>query len=153
MTDTHELVLERTLAAPRMAVWRCWTDTDLLKQWFCPKPWFVSDVRSDLRPGGEFFTRMNGPNGESIDNPGVWLEVIEGKRLVMTDAFTPDWKPKADPFMVAIVEFSDTAAGATHYRAVARHWTSQAMKQHEDMGFHAGWNTAADQLEALAQSL
>ena len=34
----HVLTLERTLAAPRAAVWRCWTDPELLKQWFCPKP-------------------------------------------------------------------------------------------------------------------
>lgn len=58
---THELVLDRVLDAPRAALWRCWTEPELLKQWFCPKPWFVSDVRMDLRPGGEFFALMSGP--------------------------------------------------------------------------------------------
>ena len=43
-----ELVLERRLDAPRMAIWRCWIEPALIEQWFCPKPWFVSDVRSDL---------------------------------------------------------------------------------------------------------
>lgn len=153
MSDNRELVLERVLQASRGAVWRCWTEPDLLKQWFCPKPWFVSEVRSQLRPGGEFFTRMNGPNGESHENPGVWLEVVEGQRLVMTDAFTPGWQPKPDPFMVAVVEFEDAGNGATRYRAFARHWTEQARRQHEEMGFHPGWNAAADQLEALAKTL
>ena len=153
MNPALELRLERTLDAPRMKLWRCWTEPELLKQWFCPKPWFVSEVRSDLRPGGEFFSVMNGPDGERHDNPGVWLEIVEGKRLVMTDAFTPDWMPKPDPFMVAVVEFSDAPGGKTHYRAAARHWTEEARKQHEEMGFHAGWNAAADQLEALAKTL
>ena len=153
MNAALELKLERTLDAPRMAIWRCWTEPDLLKQWFCPKPWYVSEVRSELRPGGEFFSVMKGPNGESHDNPGVWLEIVEGKRLVMTDAFTPDWRPKPDPFMVAVVEFADEPDGKTLYRATASHWTEEACRQHEEMGFHPGWNAAADQLEALAKTL
>lgn len=151
--DDLTLTIARILDAPRDRIWRCWTEPDLLKQWFCPKPWYVSEVRSDLRPGGEFFSKMNGPNGESHDNPGVWLEIVEGKRLVMTDAFTPDWRPRADPFMVAAVDMSDTPDGKTRYVATARHWTAEARKRHEEMGFHAGWNAAADQLEELAKSL
>ncbi|MFP1630382.1 SRPBCC family protein [Zhengella sp. ZM62] len=153
MSDERQLVVDRVLHAPRARVWRCWTEPELLKQWFCPKPWFVSEVRSDLRPGGEFFTRMNGPDGESHGSPGVWLEVTEGRRLVMTDAFMPDWQPKPDPFMVAIVEFADAGDGATGYRWMARHWTEAAKRQHEEMGFHTGWNAATDQLEALAKTL
>lgn len=34
----RELVLDRLLAAPRGRIWRCWTEPDLLKQWFCPLP-------------------------------------------------------------------------------------------------------------------
>lgn len=45
----HVLRLERTLAAPRAAVWRCWTEPDLIQQWFCPLPWRVTEVRADLR--------------------------------------------------------------------------------------------------------
>ena len=36
--DTHELVLERVLDAPREKVWRCWSEPDLLKRWFAPRP-------------------------------------------------------------------------------------------------------------------
>jgi len=37
--------------------------------------------------------------------------------------------------------------------AGARHWTEADCKQHEAMGFYAGWNKAADQLEELALGL
>ncbi|MCB1421313.1 MAG: SRPBCC domain-containing protein, partial [Nitratireductor sp.] len=33
------LFIERTLAAPRSKVWRCWTEPELLEQWYCPRPW------------------------------------------------------------------------------------------------------------------
>lgn len=62
----HVLTLDRVLDASVAKLWRCWTEPELLKQWFCPKPWYVSEARMDLRPGGEFYTLMNGPDGERI---------------------------------------------------------------------------------------
>lgn len=154
MTDTtNDLVLDRELGAARENIWRCWTEPELLKQWFCPKPWYVSEVRMDLRPGGAFFTVMNGPDGERFDNPGVFLEIAEGERLVFTDAFEPGWRPNGRPFMVAEVRFEDAGDGRTRYTARAMHWNAETRKEHEEMGFHEGWGKAADQLEALARSL
>ena len=59
--EEHTLVIERVLGAPRTAVWRCWTEADLLKQWFCPKPWEVAEADFDLRPGGRMNCVMQGP--------------------------------------------------------------------------------------------
>ncbi|MGE0337089.1 MAG: SRPBCC family protein [Gammaproteobacteria bacterium] len=150
--DLHELRIERILDASRQAVWRCWTEPDLLMQWFCPVPWRVTEARLDLRPGGEFLARMAGPDGETEAVPGVFLEVVPQVRLVHTDAFLPGWVPNPDPFMLAIIEFADRGT-QTHYVARARHWHAEKMQQHAAMGFHAGWNAAADQLEALARTL
>ena len=49
--------------------------------------------------------------------------------------------------------FEDAGLGKTRYVGRAMHWTPEARKEHEDMGFHEGWGKAADQLEALARSL
>jgi len=43
--------------------------------------------------------------------------------------------------------------GRTRYTAVARHRSKEAAQTHKDMGFHDGWGTVADQLEAYAQGL
>lgn len=149
----NDLVLERILNAPRAAIWRCWTEPALMQKWFCPEPWHVSDARIDLRAGGEFFTVMNGPNGERMENLGVFLEVIQGQRLVFTDAFVPGWRPAGKPFMAARVELADTEDGRTKYEARAMHWNAETKAEHEAMGFHQGWGIAADQLEALAKTL
>ncbi len=150
---SHELVLERTLAAPRMAVWRCWTEPALMEQWFCPKPWFVSDVEAELRAGGASSMVMRGPNGEAFPNHGVYLEVVHGERLVFTDAFTSAWLPSGKAFMVADVTVADAPGGGTLYKAIARHWNAEDCESHVKMGFHQGWGIAADQLEALAKTL
>ena len=154
MTEAaNDLVLTRILDAPRDKLWRCWVEPELLKRWFCPKPWYVSEARIELRPGGEFFTLMNGPDGEQFGEPGVVLEVVEKERLVFTDAFHPGWRPSGRAFMATEVLFDDAGAGRTRYTARAMHWSAEARQEHEAMGFHAGWGKAADQLEALARTL
>jgi len=157
MTDTRdseasELVLERLLDAPRSALWRCWTEPELLKQWFCPKPWTVSHAEADVRPGGASMIVMRSPEGEEFPNPGVFLEVVPERKLVMTDAYTRAWQPSQKPFMTAIVTFEDEG-GRTRYTARCLHWTAEDREQHEKMGFHEGWGQAASQLEALARTL
>jgi uncharacterized protein YndB with AHSA1/START domain len=149
----NDLVLTRVLDAPRGKLWRCWTEPKLLEQWFCPKPWYVTDARIDLKPGGEFSSVMHGPDGEEFPNIGVFLEIVPNERLVTTDAFQPGWKPSARAFMVAETTFEDMDGGKTRYTARARHWTAEAKTEHEAMGFHEGWGKAADQLEALAKTL
>ena len=47
----RELVLSRLIDAPRNKVYRCWTEPELLKQWFAPKPFTTSEALLDTRPG------------------------------------------------------------------------------------------------------
>jgi uncharacterized protein YndB with AHSA1/START domain len=96
---------------------------------------------------------MNGPDGERVDNMSVYLELAERERLVLTDAFAPGWRPSGRPFMVAEVLFEDAGNGRTRYTARAMHWSAEAKKEYEQMGFHEGWGAAADQLEGLARTL
>ena len=151
----RELVLARRFEASPEACFRCWTEPELMKQWFTPAPWKTVEVRNDVRAGGASFVVMEGPDGTRVENPGVFLEVIPNRKLVFTDAFASAWVPSAKPFMVAIVTFEpDGPDGrACRYIARARHWTAEDKAQHEAMGFHAGWGAAGEQLEALARTL
>lgn len=149
----HSLTLVRTLAAPRSAVWRCWTETELLKQWFCPKPWTVPEADFDLRVGGRMNTVMAGPNGERFEGLGMWLAIEPMHKLVFTDAYTEGFVPTAQSFMTGVVELADAPNGHTHMTWSARHATAEAKAKHLEMGWEAGWNAATDQLDALAQTL
>jgi uncharacterized protein YbaA (DUF1428 family)/uncharacterized protein YndB with AHSA1/START domain len=149
----HTLTLERTLSAPRSVVWRCWTDTVLLKQWYCPKPWTVPKADFDLRVGGRMNTVMAGPNGERFEGKGMWLAIEPKERLVFTDAFTEGFMPAAEPFMTGVVQLADAPNGHTRMTWSARHANADTQARHLEMGWEAGWNAAADQLDALAQTL
>ncbi|HSI21855.1 MAG TPA: SRPBCC family protein [Methylophilaceae bacterium] len=148
----NELSLVRIINAAPEKVFRAWTEPDLLKQWFTPKPWTVASAELDVRPGGTNLIVMCSPEGQEYPNRGVYLEVVKNQRLVMTDAYTSAWIPSDKPFMTAIITFEDEG-GKTKYTARALHWNAEDRKAHEDMGFHEGWGKATDQLAALVENL
>jgi len=147
-----DLTFTRTIKAPRTLLWECWTTPEHIKHFFVPKPHGIDACEIDLRVGGKFNTTMN-VEGNLMENEGVYLEVEEGERLVFTDTYSEGWKPAADPFMTAIIEFADDGNGGTTYTATVRHRSPEARQSHEDMGFYDGWGTVATQLEEYAQSL
>jgi uncharacterized protein YndB with AHSA1/START domain len=161
MADTLDLVLERTLDAPRDLVWKAQTEADHLKRWFAPKPYEITEAELDLRPGGIFRFRMVGPDGFDTGHGGAGcvLEVVEGEKFAWTSALGPGYRPAemgegCESFpMTAIVTLADAPGGKTLYRAVALHKNEADRDTHEKMGFHDGWGTVAGQLEQFARSL
>lgn len=149
----RELVLTRVIDASPEALFRCWSEPELMKQWFAPKPFETPRVELDFRPGGGSLIVMKAPDGAEYPNPGCYLEIIPNRKIVSTDAYGADWTPSAKPFMTLIITFEDLGNGQTKYVATARHWTVEDKDTHEKMGFHEGFGICADQLAALAATL
>jgi uncharacterized protein YndB with AHSA1/START domain len=148
----RELSLTRIIDVPADKLFKCWTTAERMHEWFCPKPWTVSHAEIDVRPGGSSAITMRGPEGQEFPNLGIYLEVVENRRLVFTDAFVAAGVPSEKAFMVAIIEFEDLGDGKTRYTATARHWTVEDRKAHEQMGFHEGWGVVADQMAEVART-
>lgn len=147
----RELRLTRLIDAPREAVWKAWTDPELLKQWFAPLPYTTPEASFDLRPGGTSHIVMQAPDGTRMPNRGQYLEVTPCERLVFTDAYTGDWTPReGKPFMTVALAFEDEG-GRTRYTARVLHWTAEDRQAHEKMGFHTGWAICAEQMAALVE--
>ena len=147
-----DLVLERDLDVPQALVWKLWTEPEHVKRWFAPAPWTISECDIDLRPGGQFYTVMQSPEGQSFPNMGCYLEIVPNEKLVFTDALAPGYRPSEQPFFTAILTLEPTATG-TQYTAVAKHKDGAGRQQHEEMGFHEGWGQVLEQLVTLAKSM
>lgn len=147
-----DLSFTRTLKVPRDLVWDCWTNPAHIPHFFVPRPHAVTACEIDLCVGGRFNTTFL-VDGTEMANTGVWLEVVPKTRLVFTDAYAEGWAPAPDPFMTAILDFTDAPGGGTTYTATARHRSPEARKSHEEMGFFDGWGTVVDQLETYAATL
>lgn len=144
----RDLVLTRLIDAPAEKIYAAWTQPELLTQWFAPKPWSTPRAALDVRVGGASVVTMADENGTEYPNPGQYLEVVPNEKLVFTDAYVGDWEPSGKPFMTVIITLTPEG-GKTRYTALARHWTAEDRKTHEQMGFHDGWGICADQMEAL----
>ena len=49
--DPRDLILSRTLACTPEAAFRCWTEPDLRRRFFAPRPGLTTQAEIDLHPG------------------------------------------------------------------------------------------------------
>ena len=149
-----DLRFERKVNCTAAHLWKGWTDPEMLKHWFCPRPWRVTDCSIELKAGGKFWNVMQGPEGERQENTGCYLEVVPERRLVWTAALLEDFRPAPVSehgfSFTAVVEFIPLPEGGTLYRATVMHRTTADRDTHAKMGFEIGWGLALDQLLALA---
>ena len=148
MSDLKELSVTCHIAAPPEQVWEVMAGRQ--EEWWCPAPWRAEIDLQERRAGGRCDMTFYGPNGEIMPQNGIYLAFEEGRRFVTTDAFTGDFEPSG-PFMVGSWEIEPDGSG-TRYTARARHWTEEAMRQHQEIGFSQGWGACADQLKALCEA-
>jgi uncharacterized protein YndB with AHSA1/START domain len=141
-----ELVITRIVDAPREAVYRAFTDPDLLARWFGPVGWSVprETVEIDARAGGVFnFTMVNDddPN-ETSPVVATFREVVPNELIVGHETAVPG-RPASEG-MVMRLEFSDEGEGKT--RVVLRQGPYDP-----ELGEQAreGWLSSFTKLDAL----
>lgn len=157
-----DLVLERHIDSPKELVWRALVEPELLKKWFCPKPWQTVDCRVDLRPGGEFYTVMQSPEGTKFPSTGCFLDVVKHERVVWTSALQSGFRPVAPAtekdkacaeIMMTCIITLQGEGNRSHYKAHVLHGSQQQTKMHLDMGFNDGWNTCLTQMIELLKGM
>lgn len=149
----QELSISRLIDAPRIKVFRAWTEPELLAQWWGPHGMTTPICEMELWVGGVFRTVLCAPDGSEYLNEAVFLEILEPQRIVFTDAFIPGWIPSKRAFVTAIITF-DEVLDMTRFTARALHWRDADRQAHEEMGFYRGWGESLDRLvEVLAHKM
>jgi uncharacterized protein YndB with AHSA1/START domain len=87
--DGLELRLNRTLPAPRAAVYRALTDPEELGKWWGPRGFSAPSVELDPQVGGSYSIAMQPPDGDLFHLSGEFREVDPATRL----AYTFRWDP------------------------------------------------------------
>ena len=83
----RELTVSRVIDAPRVLVFKAWTDPEQIARWWGPKGFTTIDYDMDIRPGGAYRLRMRSPEGTDHRKRGVYREVREPERIVFTFAW------------------------------------------------------------------
>jgi uncharacterized protein YndB with AHSA1/START domain len=149
-----DLTIQRVIRAPREALWRAWTQPQLLEQWWVPAPALSRVDRLEVQPGGAFVTRMS-EDGQAFfpHTNGIFLVVEPERRLVFTNAIDSAWRPTtpAPVLMTAEIVFGAHPEG-TDYQAIVRHGDPKDRDLHEELGFFDGWGSVTEALAALVES-
>lgn len=78
----REIVIMRTVEAPRELVWKAWTDPDQVTRWWGPNGFTTTTEHMAVEPDGVWRFVMHGPDGRDYPNCIQFLEVREPERLV-----------------------------------------------------------------------
>lgn len=145
MTDTPDaVVIERDLDAPVEVVWAMWTDPEHFRRWYGPDGAAIPVAQLDVRVGGSrrVCMEVGTPEGSvQMWFAGEHREVVEGRRLVYTEAESDAGGTPASPPTLVTVELEDLG---DRTRVVLTHAGVPA-----DSPGAAGWRMALDKLAAL----
>jgi uncharacterized protein YndB with AHSA1/START domain len=84
----NTLTIRREFLADQQLVWDCYTKSELLNQWFAPKPLTTKTKSMDFREGGHWHYAMIDPNGTEYWGLTEYLKIEPIDFYTALDAFT-----------------------------------------------------------------
>jgi uncharacterized protein YndB with AHSA1/START domain len=161
LSAAAEFVISRTFDAPRELVWKAWTEPERLKQWWGPRVIKTPICEMNVRVGGKYRMVMRAPDGQDYPMCGVFKEIVEPSRLVMTmdcSEHPPVWHDMVDPNrqgnpnpageMLMTVTFTEVGGKTTvdvHVRMVSTAIRDNMVR----IGMSQGWSESLDRLTEL----
>lgn len=152
--EKNTITVRREFAAGRQLVWDCHTQSELLEQWFAPKPWKTRTKSMDFREGGHWHYAMRGPDGEEhwgrmdyisirpIENFKAWDGFCDAEGELNAQLPRAEWHSTFE-------ELSD----ATLVQTVVTYQSLADLETVIQMGMKEGLTMALDQLEELLNNL
>lgn len=87
---SNQLTLRREFLANRKLVWNCYTKSELLDQWFAPKPMTTRTKTMDFREGGHWHYAMVAPDGTQYWGYTEYVTIKPTDYYTSLDAFSND---------------------------------------------------------------
>jgi len=141
-----ELIVNRTVNAPRERVFRAWTEAAELDRWFSPDPDYKVKSSVDLRVGGAYRIEMHKADGQVFGAFGVYRQIVPPERLVFTWNGINCGNTVVEDTLVTVEFFEaddKTQVTLTHQNFQ----TPESRERHEH-----GWKGCFDHLESVLGS-
>ena len=140
----------REFDAPVEQVWKAWTESELLDQWWAPKPWKANTQSMDFREGGTWLYYMEGPDGTRQYCRADYETIAPNKSYTGLDAFC-DENGKINTEFARMhwkVVFNKSANG-TKVEVEIKFDSEADMEKIIEMGFKEGFAAAHTNLDEL----
>jgi uncharacterized protein YndB with AHSA1/START domain len=148
--ENKKVRVTREFAAPLSKVWAAWTQSDLLDQWWAPKPWKAKTKTMDFREGGHWLYAMVGPEGEEHWCRADFKSISPMKSFRGLDAFC-DANGNITyelPKSVWVCKFSESSDKTT-INIEIEYETLADLEKYIEMGFKEGFISALGNLDEL----
>lgn len=151
--ENKKIKVEREFAATRDKVWAAWTKSELLDQWWAPKPWKARTKSMDFTEGGFWLYAMVGPDGSEHWARADYHAIKEGESFSALDAF-------CDENGVLNTEFPRSFwtntfkenSKSTIVNIEISYKELEDLEKIIEMGFKEGFTAGLENLDALLES-
>jgi PhnB protein len=145
-----KITVIRQFDAPVDQVWKAWTQSDLLEQWWAPKPFRAQTKSMDFKPGGQWLYAMVGPNDEKHWCKVEFTSINAKKSFEVLNMFCDEnGNPNREmPSMQWKNEFSATSDG-TKVTVTIVFDKREDLEKIIEMGFEEGFTAALGNLDEV----
>lgn len=143
-TADREIVITRTLRAPRERVFDAFTDPQQIGKWWGPNGFSIATAAMDARPGGSWRFEMTGPDGTLWPNVIDYVEVVRPERLVYRHGSGSE----GDPGFDVRITFEEAGDGATLLTMRTIFASPEALAEVRKFGAEELGNQTIDKLAA-----
>jgi uncharacterized protein YndB with AHSA1/START domain len=155
-TDLKQAIFQakREFNADISLVWRAWTESDLLDQWWAPAPWKCETTLMDFREGGKWIYEMVSPEGERHGGIQLFETIRKEDFFSGKDAFTD--KQGNINESLPVCEWKNTFVKTERGTLVisrAQYPNAEALETVIKMGISEGLTMAHDQLDSVLNKL
>ena len=142
--------VKREFAAPLDKVWAAWTQSELLDQWWAPRPWKARTKKMDFREGGQWLYAMVGPDGTEHWALAEYKTIDPQKSFSALDAFCDENGNINDSFPRSFWtnEFNENG-DTTMVSVEIQHEKLEDLEKIIEMGFKEGFTAALENLDEL----
>ena len=82
-TTDREIVISRTISAPRELVFEAFTQVHHLARWWGPEGFTTTTRSYEFRAGGTWDFTMHGPDGTDYQEWITWREIVPPERIAL----------------------------------------------------------------------
>ena len=148
--QNRKLIIKREFNAALESVWSAWTESNLLDQWWAPKPWVAKTKSLNFVEGGNWLYAMTGPDGTKIWSLVEFISIKQNRSFQTISSFCDENGDKNSdmPIMNWKNEFFTTNAG-TRVEVEISFTNKKDIEKIIEMGFEAGFTSAVGNLDEL----
>lgn len=152
--QNKKITVTRYFNASPEQVWRAWTESELLDQWWAPKPWRAETKTMDFTEGGHWLYAMVSPEGDKHWSKVDFTSIEPNKSFETVDYFSDENGNPIDQFSKSNWknEFRESSGG-TEVVVEISFARDADMQKLIAMGFEGGFTMGLNNLEELLEGM